>query len=120
MSSDVRERLTALRSDAAARLSALDADLAALTRDRITQSDDDEHDPEGEPLSAQWSRLSGLIDGARTELAEVDDALARLDAGTYGVCAACGKPIPAARLEVRPFARLCVPCAEAAAATPGR
>ena len=41
-----------------------------------------------------------------------DDALARWDAGDYGICANCGRPIPQGRLEVRPFARLCVPCAE--------
>jgi RNA polymerase-binding transcription factor DksA len=35
-----------------------------------------------------------------------------MDAGTYGVCANCGRSIPAARLRVRPFAELCVPCAE--------
>lgn len=81
--------------------------------DRLGANDDDEHDPEGVPLSAEWSRLSGLVEGALAELGQVDDALARLDADTYGVCARCAKPIPAARLEVRPFAELCVPCAEA-------
>lgn len=108
---DARARLTSLREEAAARLSGLDAALEALVGDRADRSDDDEHDPEGEPLSAQWSRLSGLQDAARSELEQVDDALARLDAGTYGVCTGCGKPIPAARLEVRPFAEQCVPCA---------
>ena len=112
---DARARLDALRSDAAARVAALEEALRALTQDRLGSNDDDEHDPEGVPLSAEWSRLSGLAEGARAELGQVDDALARLEAGTYGVCARCGKPIPAARLEVRPFAELCVPCAEASA-----
>ena len=112
---DARARLDALRSDAAARVAALEEALRALTQDRLGSNDDDEHDPEGVPLSAEWSRLSGLTEGARAELGQVDDALARLEAGTYGVCARCGKPIPAARLEVRPFAELCVPCAEASA-----
>jgi RNA polymerase-binding transcription factor DksA len=35
-----------------------------------------------------------------------------MDAGTYGICANCGRPIPAARLAVRPFAEYCVACAE--------
>lgn len=112
---DARARLDALRSDAAARVASIEETLLALTRDRLGSNDDDEHDPEGVPLSAEWSRLSGLAEGARVELGQVDDALARLEAGTYGVCARCGKPIPAARLEVRPFAELCVPCAEASA-----
>lgn len=113
MHEHARARLAALRSDAAARVDALTAALDALTRDRSSQSDDDEHDPEGVPLSAEWSRLRGLLAGARLELAEVDEALGRVADGTYGICTGCGKPIPDARLEVRPFAERCVPCAEA-------
>lgn len=43
---------------------------------------------------------------------EIRDALARIDAGTYGVCENCGKKIPQGRLETVPYARYCVPCAE--------
>lgn len=109
---DPRENLEALRADAEARIRDLTATLDALTRDRSSQSDDDEHDPEGVPLSAEWSRLSGLLAGAEAERDQVQDALARVAAGTYGICTSCGSPIPAARLDVRPFAELCVPCAE--------
>ena len=41
------------------------------------------------------------------ELAGVDAALARIDAGTYGRCASCGEPINPERLESDPTARLC-------------
>lgn len=109
---ELRTLLDALRREASDRTTALEAALAQLTHDRSGQSDDDEHDPEGVPLSAEWSRLSGLLDGARDELQQVDDALARMDAGEYGVCANCGRGIPIERLRVRPFADLCVPCAE--------
>lgn len=43
-------------------------------------------------------------------LADVEDALRRLDGGTYGVCEMCGRPIPADRLEAVPTARRCVDC----------
>lgn len=109
---ELRTLLDVLRREASDRTAALEATLAQLTHDRSSLSDDDEHDPEGVPLSAEWSRLSGLLDGAREELQQVDAALARMDAGTYGVCANCGRSIPVARLRVRPFAELCVPCAE--------
>lgn len=109
---ELRPLLNALRREAAFRVEAVSTTLNDLTRDRSTLSDDDEHDPEGVPLSAEWSRLSGLLDGARAELQQVDDALARMDAGTYGVCTNCGRRIPPARLEIRPFAELCVPCAQ--------
>jgi len=42
------------------------------------------------------------------ELREIDDALRRLDRGTYGICEECGKPIDEARLEAIPWARYCV------------
>ena len=43
-------------------------------------------------------------------LGEIDAALARIDAGTYGRCTRCGSDIPEERLELRPFASRCVAC----------
>ncbi|WP_262003678.1 MULTISPECIES: TraR/DksA family transcriptional regulator [Microbacterium] len=112
MSSDPRALLQELRVQAEARVQATAAILDELTHDRESSNDDDEHDPEGVTLSSEWSRLTGLAEAAASELRQVDDALARMDAGTYGVCANCGRPIPAARLQARPFAEYCVACAE--------
>ena len=42
------------------------------------------------------------------QLADVEHALARLDAGTYGTCEMCGKKIPEERLKARPAARFCI------------
>jgi RNA polymerase-binding transcription factor DksA len=42
------------------------------------------------------------------ELKDIEEALARLDAGTYGICDACGKPIGEERLEAKPWARFCI------------
>jgi DnaK suppressor protein len=42
--------------------------------------------------------------------AEIEHALAKLEAGTYGTCDHCGRPIGDARLEVLPWAALCVAC----------
>jgi DnaK suppressor protein len=47
----------------------------------------------------------------QTTLDEIDAALARLDAGTYGSCLHCGADIPVERLQMRPFAGACVRCA---------
>lgn len=46
----------------------------------------------------------------KRQLDQVDEALARIEAGTYGICANCGKPINPARLEVRPSSVLCIDC----------
>ena len=44
-------------------------------------------------------------------LAQIDDALKRIDDGTYGACEDCEKPIPKARLNAIPYANCCVKCA---------
>ena len=49
-----------------------------------------------------------LEENAEHVLQEIDDALARIDAGTYGLCSACGEPIPEERLEAVPYAVLCI------------
>ena len=45
------------------------------------------------------------------QIEEVSRALAKLDEGTYGTCDSCGSLIPEGRLEIHPWAVLCVPCA---------
>ncbi|MBA2297832.1 MAG: TraR/DksA C4-type zinc finger protein [Actinobacteria bacterium] len=50
----------------------------------------------------------GLEEDAQTQLREVDDALARIEEGSYGTCTACGKEIPAERLEAVPWTKLCI------------
>ncbi len=109
-----RAALVTTRAQVAARLADLERSLADLVRSRESANDDDEHDPEGVTLSSEWSRLSGLAEAARAELAEVDGALERWAAGDYGVCESCGRQIPVERLEVRPFATRCVRCASLA------
>ena len=61
-------------------------------------STDDEHDPEGQTTAVDRSRTEALLASAEQ----------RLEDGSYGICEVCGRPIPRARLEVRPTARTCV------------
>ncbi|MGE0816429.1 MAG: TraR/DksA family transcriptional regulator [Vicinamibacterales bacterium] len=58
--------------------------------------------------------LEGLDDASRAEAAAIRAALQRLDAGTYGRCARCGREIAPARLAALPSATTCVACAGAA------
>ncbi|MEU2204184.1 TraR/DksA C4-type zinc finger protein [Microbacterium oleivorans] len=108
---DPIERLRERERELRAQLARLDADDAALRVDRSDATADDEHDPEGSTLSGEWQRVDALRASTRDELTQVATALARVDAGTYGVCERCGRPIPEARLEVRPQATMCVACA---------
>ena len=52
-----------------------------------------------------------LGENSQTVLDEIDAALARIEAGTYGTCANCGKEIPVGRLEAHPWASTCIDCA---------
>ena len=51
-----------------------------------------------------------LDENAEVIVHEIDAALERIDAGTYGTCTRCGKPIPEERLAAVPYAVLCVTC----------
>jgi DnaK suppressor protein len=54
--------------------------------------------------------LMGLGENERTKLRLVEEALAKIDEGTYGVCERCEEAIPVKRLELLPFTRYCVRC----------
>jgi DnaK suppressor protein len=66
----------------------------------------------GDGTTYAIERMTGAYQ-ARTlyeTVKEIDMALARLDEGSYGRCAACGNVIPAGRLAALPWAELCIPC----------
>lgn len=62
-------------------------------------------------VSAERREVYTLIGTMRDSLGEIDAALARIAAGTYGACERCGNEIGAARLEALPSARWCLECA---------
>ncbi|GAA1949532.1 TraR/DksA family transcriptional regulator [Microbacterium deminutum] len=111
---DLGIRLRELHTATRTRARALDAAIAQLRRDRGADVADDEHDPEGVTLSAEWAHLAGLRRAVAQELADLDEAGSRWDAGAYGVCVDCGRGIPIERLRARPAAARCVSCAEKA------
>lgn len=97
--------------EAQQRSARLEAEMHLLRQERGADAADDEHDPDGATLSGEWSRLEGLRVATAAELDDLVAAIARAEAGTYGVCIGCGRNIPAARLEARPAALRCVNCA---------
>jgi DnaK suppressor protein len=64
----------------------------------------------GDVATATFDRemASTLEDNSNHVLGEIDEALARIDAGTFGTCQACGGPIGEDRLEALPWATLCI------------
>lgn len=102
--SAIREKLLAKQVEMSSRLKA-------------TQATEGQETAEGLDSTPQLRELSevrdGLDDEAAQELNQVNEALARLEAGEYGLCESCCGLIGEARLEALPYARLCIDCAEA-------
>src|SRR3954447_10013180 len=86
----------------------LGVELADLSRGKGSQPSGDAadaaFDASGEEIASQLAELEGR------ELAQVERALRRLKAGTYGKCEVCSVTIPVARLNALPFSTLCVKC----------
>lgn len=59
-------------------------------------------------VTAERGEAEALANTLKETLAEVEHALAKFDAGTYGLCEVCSKPIAEARLEAMPAARFCI------------
>jgi DnaK suppressor protein len=106
-----RDRLTVERAQALQRLADLTHDFDAMVAASRDTNADDEHDPEGATIAFERSQIEALVRQAQHHLVEIESAVDRLDACTYGTCAACGRPIGEARLEARPAAAVCIECA---------
>jgi DnaK suppressor protein len=108
---DARAALLAERDRALARLAVLERDFASTIEAAGSANADDEHDPEGATIAFERQHVAAHIEHASDQIRQVDAALARLDAGEYGICTVCGRPIAAARLAARPAASACITCA---------
>jgi len=91
VSSIENEALKKSRLDAAGDLSSMPIHMADLGTDNFEQE-----------------FALGLMDSERKILAEIIDALKRIDEGVYGICEGTGKRIARARLEASPWARYCI------------
>lgn len=111
MTLDLRERrseLLALRARLVAAVASVEHDRTAdeETGELPTFGSDEIADHASDTLERE---LDGTLEvNAGQVLREVDDALARLEEGKYGVCVVCGNEIPEERLEAIPYATLCI------------
>lgn len=111
MTASAAARLAEERAQTEGLLRSLNRDLAAVFAATEGANTDDEHDPEGSTIAFERSQLRLVIDDASGRLDEIDAALARLTAGSYGICAGCGALISPHRLEARPTSVHCLACA---------
>jgi DnaK suppressor protein len=87
---------------------------------RAGRSADGDDDLEQSEADTQTDIGLALLQLRAATLARIDEALGRLDAGTYGTCADCGRDIAARRLRALPFAVRCQACEEQREAEDGR
>lgn len=111
MSAAPTDALHALREQTQRAIATMTHDFQAVVHASADTNADDEHDPEGSTIAFERAQLAALLESARHALAEIDGALKRVVAGTYGRCEVCGTAIGHERLEARPAACLCLACA---------
>ncbi|WP_427169623.1 TraR/DksA family transcriptional regulator [Arthrobacter sp. 92] len=87
---------------------ALREDISAANAARQDSNVDDEHDPEGATIAFELSQASALMRQSNESLQQVEAALRRIAAGSYGRCEVCGAPIAEGRLEARPWTPFCI------------
>jgi len=81
------------------------------TRQTFGFDQDDKQDPVDVAVNdREQTIMLSITETERDLLGQMDEALQRIEAGTYGVCQNCGKDIVAARLEAVPYAGFCMPC----------
>jgi len=102
--SDLRASLEQEQSDLRARLT----EMGLLSGGELSF---DQNFADSSQVTAERGEVEALAGNLRESLIDVEAALAKLDNGTFGVCEGCGQPIPPARLEAKPAARLCMECA---------
>jgi DnaK suppressor protein len=73
----------------------------------------DPNTAEGGSLAFELEKELSLSQNAKNLLDQADEALIRIDEGTYGTCAECGDAIPIARLDALPHTKFCVTCSAA-------
>lgn len=85
----------------------LEGQIAGLEQGSGSSPDFDDNFADSGQVAAEQGENKSLAAQLRTELDEVERALAKLDEGVYGQCETCGNPIAADRLEAMPATRFC-------------
>jgi DnaK suppressor protein len=101
---ELEKEAVALRAE----LGESQAQISARLGDAATEAGDDEADTSSKLFEREHELA--LSNNTRELLEQTEHALVRIEAGTYGVCESCGKPIGKARLQAFPRATLCVAC----------
>ena len=103
--------LTAEQATLVARIAELEAEFDTVVANTDARPARDTDSSDAGSIDVDRDRVTGLLGAAHEQLAQIEAALRRAEAGTWGVCAKCGKPISAERLAALPSATACIECA---------
>jgi DnaK suppressor protein len=103
-----RRRLEAELAELNGQRAELEESTAASLADATGEVGFDEEFADAGSFTFQRERDLSLVGNARDLIDKVEDALARIEAGEFGRCEACGGPIEAERLDALPYATLCL------------
>jgi DnaK suppressor protein len=107
---ELRDRLVEERARVANAISYLHEDNSRSLEDEAEEETFDQHPADAASITLGREIDTTLEENSEHVLRAIDQALARIDAGTYGMCARRGKPIPEERLEAMPYADKCIDC----------
>jgi RNA polymerase-binding transcription factor len=111
---DLRTRLEGERQELETQLQQIEEQSFANTQSDISgEVSFDEENADAGTFTFERERDLSIENNVRDLLGKIERAIARIDEGTYGICARCGKPIEKARLKALPYVDLCIKDAQA-------
>jgi len=111
---ELRQRLEAERAELQVQLTTIEETSFATSQSDISgEVAFDEENADAGTFTFERERDLSIENNVRDLMGKIDRALARMEAGTYGICSRCGKPIEKARLKALPYAVLCIKDAQA-------
>ena len=111
---ELRQRLEAERAELQVQLTTIEETSFATSQSDISgEVAFDEENADAGTFTFERERDLSIENNVRDLMGKIDRALSRMEAGTYGICSRCGKPIEKARLKALPYADLCIKDAQA-------
>lgn len=105
-----RDLLLAERKRVADAISYLHEENSRSIEDEVEEETFDNHLADAATITLNREIDTTLEENSEHVLQMIDEALRRIEEGTFGTCARCGRPIAEARLEAMPYATKCIEC----------
>jgi RNA polymerase-binding transcription factor DksA len=114
-----RQHLQSLAARLSGGVAQLTAEATRPTGAEGTEAEEPAKEPTATSSEGDEEAARGILVSEGQLLGEVREALARIDAGTFGRCERCGLSIEKARVKAVPYARHCIRCAHTENSNPG-